>query len=909
MNVSYSTSSHPSYAENEKYDLSSQGLSELTDVKIPLVPVLILSNNQITDFSSLPPNDELQVLQADNNKVEVLQPDDFSQCTSLSNLNLSFNLITKMSNIKALQALKSLDLSGNQIKVLENLEGNTGLTNLYLSKNQIHTVFLKSQLPNLLKLDLRRNALEKIPFGEFFPGLTSLHLDHCFLTSFSGLNQMKSLKRLTLSFNKINDAQVLNLPNLEYLNVANNALTSLQSFTKLIKLSVLNIAFNPIDDQGYTISAIFSNLRAIIATGTRIVHPNLIIRFAPNIEHIDIANTRVSQMQDVQALVRKAIRLQQLDLRGSPLNQDYYPDIKGQTIDSREEYACLEDYDRHNPSNNVQRDQYRKLILGAASSPDIKQLDGIHIENDEARFLKAAVEQKKNDESDESEPENETDNLVNNLQQQNAELRTEKMQLQQQELIDKIMKLIRKRDSLRRQMNLPINDDVNEDEFQQYTLNQLADYKDELKQIIRSLSKDMKKSTHSQDNHDNSKELNKERRRNKGLKNELKQAKGSSKKKNDDDFSEAIDELQQENQRLSQEMQKARNRHEHKSHTQTPDNRSNKIDRKAPRSENNGNKYRKQADPDKIHLASQLMAENSLLRNTLGLDPLDYHPAETFDSAEIDEIISQLMRHNKKMRDQVAQQSKNGKGGKTAQPTKQLPKYNQYDDLQGSREGCTFWVPLDAKTQKEEEEYYRKDMQMRLPVLVEPSIKKVKSGKGCSKCENAILMMSRVPLYPPDSSRIMDGCDEFQLVESWIVTSMNKRVKLSNLTKSSFFYRIIENERTMPNIRLVVILTNEAQHYLTEGIDKSIMVADHFTFIAQELKKNGSAQVLICAFDDGNQATNFCEHPTIPNVQQLKSMNQSFDSLRFLYQNEEAIMALNTSRLVPLYAVQVDEMQ
>ena len=303
------------------------------------------------------------------------------------------------------------------------------------------------------------------------------------------------------------------------------------------------------------------------------------------------------------------------------------------------------------------------------------------------------------------------------------------------------------------------------------------------------------------------------------------------------------------------------------------------------------------------------MAENALLRNTLGLDPLNYHPVESFSSTDVDKIIAQLLDHNKIMRDQVSQQSQTKNGNRNLRrpiQTQQMARYLQYLDLQGSREGCTFWVPLDAKQQKQQQDYYN-DMQMRLPIPVETDTdrKRKKHLKGCSKCEKAILMMSRVPLYPSDASKIIEGSDEFQLVESWVITSLNKKVRLNDVMKSSFFYKIIENERIMHNMHLFVITTDDPMQYLTDGIDQPILLADHFKYVERELNQSGSANILICAFDVGNQATNFCEHTIIPNIQEMKSANPSFDSLKFRYQKEEAVMAINQSRVVPIYAVQI----
>lgn len=568
---------------------------------------------------------------------------------------------------------------------------------------------------------------------------------------------------------------------------------------------------------------------------------------------------------------------------------------------------------------------------------------------------------------------NDTEELLN-LEKKNANLITEKMRFQQN-LIASIGQLLNEQNQLRAQLNLPPNDQIeNQTNLNQYTLDQLEEYRQKIQEFNKSLIKkiNMAKSGNNDNNvrsMNTSDVLKQERNRNKNLKRELKKLKESQNQNSNngnEDVNNAINELQQENQKLSREMIKVKNQR-HRSHNQEVSNQvdnqkksqrdfnsnnsdtnainelqqeNQRLNRELLKAKNRrpryqiqevpsqvSNKRRNQSsnnssnssditnqrppDPNKIHLAEQLMAENALLRNTLGLDPLNYHPVENFSMADIDKIIAQLLDHNKIMRDQVDQQSraKNGMGYlKRPIQTQQMARYLQYLDLQGSREGCTFWVPLDAKKQKEQQDYYN-DMQMRLPIAVETDAdkKRKKKFKGCSKCEKAILMMSRVPLYPPDASKIIEGSDEFQLVESWIITSLNRKVKLTDVMKSSFFYRIIENERTMHNIHLYVITTDDPMQYLVDGIDQPILLADHFKYVEKELRNSASAQVLICAFDPGNQATNFCEHTIIPNIQEMKSANPSFDSLKFTYQKEEAVMALDPSRVVPIYAVRIGE--
>ena len=1279
MSVSYSAASHASFNEEDKYDLSSKCISSLSDVKIPQVLVLILSNNQFKDFSTLPPNNELQVLQADNNKLEVINPEDFSVCPSLSTLNLSFNLISKIPFLKPLQSLKTLDLTGNNITVLENLEENEQLNHLLLAQNRIHSVILRSPMKNLLKLDLRFNPIDQIQFGNVFTSIVSLHLDHCNLTSFSGLSKMHSLTRLSLSFNKITDSQPLILPNLEFLNVSNNALTTLRSFYKLSKIVSLNVSFNPIDDHGFSISSRLSSLRTLLAVGTKIVHPNLILRFAPNVEKIDLSYTRISQLPDAKTLVHKAIRLQSLDLRGTPLTYEYYPDIKGKAVQNMKEYECIEDYDQFYQNSAVLRNQYRQSLLSVSYS-SLEILDGIHIRNEEAKITSSnkKILEDESEQPDLSFSLNQSFNAMNDNDYSNEEknnnskLKSEKRRIKKEKLINSIDKLLKEQNQLREKLNLEPKIDF--DDLQQYNIGQLEEYKHLIIDINSSLAEKVNSSTN-----DTSEELNRERKRNRSLKKELKDMQNNqhyeipehekssnpssvpqqvqivhssetdlpqqieipqsseisnelpqqiqitetssvpqqievfevpenerseiewdqvsdipqinniesnipphrSIIQNDDmiedyyegapsnteelgkidniqmingqqeminsqqkminsqqeminsqqqmidtqqkimnspqrysiiqdqepiqkvdvssqmnnipqtnipkvdvssqmtnspqkSFQEIIKKLNLENQQLKEELARERSRrilkpqnynHENddydeemekdlqkkriqqqefeKQQKDLEERRKQKLleeqqrqkeqqmqkkyekqqrererllaeqqrqqeyarqqqqkqfeeeqrlkeyerqqrekqkqyeeerkkkeydnqqkrkqiqlqepqrkkqqrkmetteksdeyilekqpeirQRQNPRKENEGNRERKErnpmpkskrdfnkilpADPDKVHLAGQLMAENALLRSNLGKDPLDYYPAESFNANDIDMIIAQLLDDNKVLEQQINTQNKllndekqNKRGSKFNSANKskrnlpnKVERYDQYLDLQGSREGCSFWVPLDARKQQEQQEYYR-DMQLRLPIAVSKNERK----RGCNKCENTILMMARVPLYPPDAHEIKRESDEYQLVESYVVTSLNRRVELHELKKSHFSFAFIENERTMHNIHLVVIVTNDHELYLKEGIKEPILVSEHFKYVNEELTAKGQTNILICGFDKGNQANNFCEHTILPNLKDMKSMNESYDSLFFRYRGHDAIMALDPNRLVPLYSI------
>jgi hypothetical protein len=86
MSISETSSSQRSIPDEDKCDLSSQGINDLSQIETPAFPVLILSNNQLTSFDGLQPNLDLQVLHAANNKFEVLDPSPLAHHSSLTTL-------------------------------------------------------------------------------------------------------------------------------------------------------------------------------------------------------------------------------------------------------------------------------------------------------------------------------------------------------------------------------------------------------------------------------------------------------------------------------------------------------------------------------------------------------------------------------------------------------------------------------------------------------------------------------------------------------------------------------------------------------------------------------------------------------------------------------------------------------
>jgi hypothetical protein len=262
-----------------------------------------------------------------------------------------------------LRSLIALDLSRNRISVLENLESLAALESLWIAQNRIHSVFLTQPLPALTFLDASFNYLPDFPIASRFPNLTTLELNHCFISSFRCFCGLPNLQKLSISHNQICDDEVLDLPLLVNLNVSHNFLTGLAFLSKSWGLKSLDVSFNPIDDEGFTIDFLFSRLKILIISGTKLQHASL-LRFAPALRRCVCENVHIV---DLNAFVKTNVNLTELDLRGSPVTNGFYFD--------HNDYPSIAEYDRLYPQNSEQRNEYRRSILDL--NPRLLKLDGI----------------------------------------------------------------------------------------------------------------------------------------------------------------------------------------------------------------------------------------------------------------------------------------------------------------------------------------------------------------------------------------------------------------------------------------------------------------------------------------------------------------------------------------------------
>ncbi|OHS97228.1 hypothetical protein TRFO_36579 [Tritrichomonas foetus] len=351
----------------------------IRDLHISPSTMIDISNNQLASLEGLPSPAIIKNLQVSNNKIEKIEEEHLQKCKSLSILDLSSNQISKIENLFYLHHLVSLNLSNNQISVIENLEGDVNLKHLILANNKISTIFIRSPLPKLVLLDVGGNKLRGLTGIKSFPSLSTIHVENNMLKSLNGLQQLLNLRRISAASNQISNFQPFPLPLLSHVELQNNQITSLSSFSFFQSLVLLDLSGNPIDDSGLGINVQFPELKEFRANGSNISDPSFISTIAPSVVIVSLLFCKIASIKNVQLLTNSASNLTYLDIRGNPINSQCYPDISGKKYgDSLPEYDSEELYDaQYSKSSNV-RIKYRESVLYEAKS-DLVYLDGIKI--------------------------------------------------------------------------------------------------------------------------------------------------------------------------------------------------------------------------------------------------------------------------------------------------------------------------------------------------------------------------------------------------------------------------------------------------------------------------------------------------------------------------------------------------
>lgn len=199
---------------------------------------------------------KLSELSLENNVISSISAEFFQGMTSLTDLNLSGNLLIELPNgLGYLKALKSLDVGKNNIHFVDGnkFDGLTGLLGLRLIDNYISnlTSACFRHLPSLWALNLASNRLKFIDRStfQFNSYIHVIRFDNNQIEDISNIFQsVKSLVWLNISDNKIKEFDYNYIPSgLEWLDMHKNAITELSDYEMQksnLRISYLDASMN-----------------------------------------------------------------------------------------------------------------------------------------------------------------------------------------------------------------------------------------------------------------------------------------------------------------------------------------------------------------------------------------------------------------------------------------------------------------------------------------------------------------------------------------------------------------------------------------------------------------------------------------------------------------------------------------
>ncbi|PHU16817.1 hypothetical protein BC332_12512 [Capsicum chinense] len=231
---------------------------------------LVLRDNKLKKIPDVAIFKKLLVLDVSFNEISSLNG--LSKVSStLRELYVSKNDVTKMEEIEHFHELQILELGSNRLRVMELLENMKNLQELWLGRNRIRAVNLCG-LKCIKKISLQSNRLTSMNGFQGCVALEELYLSHNGIAKMDGLSTLVNLRVLDVSANKLTEINdIENLTKLEDLWLNDNNIASLEGLAKAIagareKLTTIYLERNPCaQSPNYTstLRHIFPNIEQI----------------------------------------------------------------------------------------------------------------------------------------------------------------------------------------------------------------------------------------------------------------------------------------------------------------------------------------------------------------------------------------------------------------------------------------------------------------------------------------------------------------------------------------------------------------------------------------------------------------------------------------------------------------------
>jgi internalin A len=244
------------------------GIIDLTAIAhLTGLTCLDLDFNKITELKNLKNLRGLHELTLYKNKISELK--DLESLTTLEILRVGQNNISDFRGLEHLTALKELYVQYNEISDLKGIENLSALNELILSNNRISNLSGLEKLTRLRQLHLERNNITDLKSLEELPNLFLLSLDGNKLVNVEAIKKAPAIIQLSVNSNRITTLKGLeNATNLMTLYLAHNELTNLKGIENLSNLITLTLYDNQLTD----IKGIenLSNLRTLDISNNKI---------------------------------------------------------------------------------------------------------------------------------------------------------------------------------------------------------------------------------------------------------------------------------------------------------------------------------------------------------------------------------------------------------------------------------------------------------------------------------------------------------------------------------------------------------------------------------------------------------------------------------------------------------------
>jgi Leucine-rich repeat (LRR) protein len=266
-------------------NLSNNEISDISSLKnFTNLTILYLFDNKIEDIFSLSDMSRLRILSLNSNRIKIIEP--VKNLKMLKLLNMNDNKIEDISSVKNLTGLWSLEMSRNKISYLPNGLFNNfkSLSRLDLSFNLIKEIdsFGPYLTKNLKTIYLNNNQLKKIPYFANYTNLGELILNNNNIDFIDVFNfSMNQLRTIDISFNSINSNNIIHID----INIGNDlkiVYIDLDTIDLLVNLNNYRI------NRENLYFKFYKSLYIIIKSDLNLVDCQLQLKYLKNKIHVNL---------------------------------------------------------------------------------------------------------------------------------------------------------------------------------------------------------------------------------------------------------------------------------------------------------------------------------------------------------------------------------------------------------------------------------------------------------------------------------------------------------------------------------------------------------------------------------------------------------------------------------------------